>query len=97
MVFALKWAAASEQSVRLVNATRIGNCKEVYYQPGVWHKYEDGLWLRATHMQLLETCYIETDTQYRPLAAEDFCADNTGNGLVIVSESVCVLCEQERV
>ena len=61
--------------------------QEVYYQPGVWHRYKEGLWLRATHMPLLDTCYIETDTQYRPLAAEDFCAGNTGNGLVIVSES----------
>ena len=46
--------------------------QEVYYQPGMWHKYEEGLWLRATHMPLLDACYIQSDTEYRPFAVADF-------------------------
>ena len=64
----------------------------VYYQPNVWHKFEEGLWLKATHMPLLDTCCVETDTDYRVFGSlGDFyrVSESMGSGLVVVSES-CV-------
>ena len=65
---------------------------EVYEKPMAIHEYEGGLWLKATHMPLLDTCYIESDTGYRPFGSvADFwrLAETMDNGLVVVTES-CV-------
>ena len=58
------------------------------------HEYEGGLWLKATRLPLLDTCYIESDTGYRPFGSvADLwrVAERMGSGLVVVfvSES-CV-------
>ena len=66
--------------------------QEVYYQPNLWHKFEEGLWLKATHMPLLDTCCVETDTDYRVFGSlGDFyrVSESMGSGLVVVGES-CV-------
>ena len=66
--------------------------QEVYYQTNVWHMYEEGLWLKATHLPLLSACYIESDTEYRPFGSvADFrrIAESMGSPLVVVFES-CV-------
>ena len=39
---------------------------EVYAKPLAIREYEGGLWLNATHMPLLDACYMESDTGYRP-------------------------------
>ena len=33
----------------------------VYDQPSTWHQYEEGLWLKATRLPLLDACYVESD------------------------------------
>ena len=38
-----------------------------YERPGGWHYYEHGLYLKTTHLPLLDACFIESDQcDYRP-------------------------------
>ena len=38
-----------------------------YQRPSVWHFYEHGLYLKTTHLPLLDACFIESDQgDYRP-------------------------------
>jgi hypothetical protein len=59
----------------------------VYDHPS-WHQYEEGLWLKATRLPLLDACYIESDDgEYRPFGSvADFwrLAESIQGGIVVV-------------
>ena len=41
-----------------------------YDRPGVWHFYEHGLYLKTTHLNLLDVCFLEFDNgDYRPFGS----------------------------
>ena len=61
----------------------------VYDVPETWQKYEDGLWLKCSHLPLLDACFIENDKgTYRPFGTTaDFwrMAEVLNQGIVVVS------------
>ena len=61
----------------------------VYDVPETWQKYEDGLWLKCSHLPLLDACFIENDKgTYRPFGTTaDFwrMAEVLNRGIVVVS------------
>ena len=62
-----------------------------YERPGVWHFYETGLYLKSTHLPLLDACFIEFDQgEYRSFGTTaDFwrLAENMQRDVVVVSDS----------
>ena len=60
----------------------------VYDQPSTWHQYEEGLWLKATRLPLLDACYVESDDgDYRSFGSSaDFwrMAEYMQSGIVVV-------------
>ena len=61
----------------------------VYDQPSTWHQYEEGLWLKATRLPLLDACFVESDDgDYRPFGTvADLwrLAESLQWGIVVVS------------
>ena len=63
----------------------------VYDEPATWIEFEEGLWLRGSHLPLFEQCYIETDDgRYRNVGSTvNFrrMAECLPSGIVVVAVS----------
>ena len=86
--------AQSEQSTSWDGVTH-ASLTYVYDEPATWVEFEEGLWLRGSHLPLFEQCYIETDDgHYRNFGSTtDFwrIAECLQSGIVVVAASDMVV------